>query len=93
MGLETVPFPWGAGVSSCGFRCGRYTVSVAGRGHIVLIPLLVEGSGRPKYTDSGAERGEKVYIVYRFREGVGIMNPKESRYHHGFPGSGVARGP
>lgn len=52
------------------------------------------GIGRPlKHTDSGAIRGKK------FRDctdSVGIGGnwmPRNTKYHHGFPGSGVARGP
>lgn len=78
-------FREGVGASSCGFRWGRYTVSVARREHIVPIPLLVEGSGRPKHTDSSAEKGEKVYIVYRFRGHEGNRESKGIQIPPRFP--------
>ena len=52
------------------------------------------GIGRPlKHTDSGAIRGKK---VPGGTDSVGIGGnwmPRNTKYHHGFPGSGVARGP
>ena len=75
--------PWQAAYR---FRCntGTYHTDSATGG----------GIGRPlKHTDSGAIKAK------RFRDctdSVGIGGnwmPRKSKHHHGFPGSGVARGP
>ena len=70
-----------------------YTIPVAIRWPIIPIPLHVGDRQAPGYTDSGAKQGQKGSVMHRFRGYRGNWMPRNTKYHHGFPGSGVARGP
>ena len=69
------------------------TIPVATRWHVLPIPVHVGDRQALKHTDSGAKQGQKGSVMHRFRGYRGNWMPRNTKYHHGFPGSGVARGP
>lgn len=81
-------------VTGAGAVQGRQcTIPVATRWHVLPIPVHVGDRQALKHTDSGAKQGQKGSVMHRFRGCRGKLDTKKSKHHHGFPGSGVARGP
>ncbi len=73
---------------------GRWhTISVATRWPIIPIPLHVGDRQAPGIYRSRCNQGQKGSVMHRFRGYRGNWMPRNTKYHHGFPGSGVARGP
>lgn len=85
---RTVPVT-GAGAVQ-GRQC---TIPVATRWHVLPIPVHVGERQAPETYRFRCNRGQKGSVMHRFRGHRGNWMPRNTKYHHGFPGSGVARGP
>ena len=73
---------------------GRWhTIPVAIRWPIIPIPLHVGDRQAPETYRFRCNQGQKGSVMHRFRGYRGNWMPRNTKYHHGFPGSGVARGP
>ena len=82
------------GRGRCGGSSARwYTIPVAIRWPIIPIPLHVGDRQAPETYRFRWNRGQKGSVMHRFRGHRGNWMPRNTKYHHGFPGSGVARGP
>lgn len=79
-GAEAVPHGW-------------HTIPVATRWHILPIPVHVGDRQAPETYRFRSNQGQKGSVMHRFRGHRGNWMPRNTKYHHGFPGSGVARGP
>lgn len=85
---RTVPVTGAAAVQ------GRwYTIPVATRWHVLPIPVHVGDRQAPGIYRSRCNQRQKGSVMHRFRGYRGNWMPRNTKYHHGFPGSGVARGP
>lgn len=69
------------------------TIPVATRWHVLPIPVHVEDRQAPETYRFQCNQGQKGSVMHRFRGYRGNWMPRKTKYHHGFPGSGVARGP
>lgn len=85
---RTVPVT-GAGAVQ-GRQC---TIPVATRGHVLPIPVHVGDRQAPETYRFRCNQGQKGSVMHRFRGHGANCESKKSKHHHGFPGSGVARGP
>lgn len=85
---RTVPVT-GAGAVQ-GRQC---TFPVATRWHVLPIPVHVGDRQAPETYRFRCNQGQKGSVMLRFRGHRGNWMPRNTEYHHGFPGSGVARGP
>lgn len=70
-----------------------YTIPVATRWHVLPIPVHVGERQAPETYRFRCNQGQKGSVMHRFRGHRGNWMPRNTKYHHGFPGSGVARGP
>lgn len=81
-------------VTGAGAVQGRWcTIPVATRWHVLPIPVHVEDRQAPETYRFQCNQGQKGSVMHRFRGYRGNWMPRNTKYHHGFPGSGVARGP